>query len=173
MQIGFNEVGRQAIERDPRWRGGDYLTGEEPIDGLAIARMIGHLTFLSAEAFDAKFGRRLQRDERGSEFAVESYLRYQGEKFTTRFDARSLVSLTKAIDAYDRSSFAGSRARYLSVGYTSDWIYPMVQSEEIVSLARGAGCEAEHLAIDLPFGHDAFLLDGELQAEALRAFLDA
>lgn len=171
MQIGFNEVGRQAIERDPRWRGGDYPDGDAPVDGLAIARMIGHLTFLSSEAFDAKFGRKPQREEAGSEFAVESYLRYQGEKFTTRFDARSLVTLTRAIDAYDRPSFAGSRARYLSVGYTSDWIYPMGQSEEIARLARESGCEAEHLPIALPYGHDAFLLDGEIQGAALRRFL--
>ncbi len=171
MQIGFNEVARQAIERDPHWKEGDFAPGEEPIDGLAVARMIGHLTFLSSEAFDAKFGRKPQRDEPASEFAVESYLRYQGERFTTRFDARSLVTLTRAIDAYDRRSFEGSKARYLTVGYTSDWIYPMCQSEEIARLATDAGCEAEHRPVALPYGHDAFLLDGEIQASALLNFL--
>lgn len=171
MQIGFNEVARQAIQRDPRWSNGDYTPGQEPVDGLAIARMIGHLTFLSSEAFDAKFGRKPQRDEEGSEFAVESYLRYQGDKFTARFDARSLVTLTRAIDAYDRRSFVGSKAKYLTVGYTSDWIYPMCQSEEIARLATDAGCEAEHRPVALPYGHDAFLLDGEIQASALLNFL--
>ena len=171
MQIGFNEVARQAIERDPRWNGGDYESGEEPDDGLAVARMLGHLTFLSSEAFESKFARRRQRLTPESEFAVESYLRHQGEKFTRRFDARSLVVLTRAIDAYEALSFAGSRANYLSVGYTSDWIYPQSQAEEIVRLAREAGCEAEYLSVDLLYGHDAFLLDGDIQAEALRRFL--
>ncbi len=171
MQIGFNEVARQAIERDPKWRGGDYEGGEAPDDGLAVARMLGHLTFLSPEAFESKFARRRQRLVPESEFAVESYLRHQGEKFTRRFDARSLVTLTRAIDAYEALSFAGSRAKYLSVGYTSDWIYPQTQAEEIARLARDAGCDAEYLSVDLPYGHDAFLLDGELQAAALRSLL--
>ncbi len=169
MQIGFNEAARQAIMRDPAWRNGDY-GDEPPTGGLAVARMIGHLSFLSREAFDVKFGRRIQDDGTGR-FEVESYLNYQGDKFTHRFDANSLLVLTRAIDDYCAPSLAGSTSRYLFVSFTSDWIYPSYQSEVLLGMALDAGCEAEWHEVDLPFGHDAFLLDGEKQGEIVRQFL--
>lgn len=178
MQIGFNEAARQAVMRDPKWRGGDYPPNDPPVDGLAVARMIGHLSFLSETAFEAKFGRHLQDKDAfdyrlGVEFAVESYLNYQGDKFTKRFDANSLLVLTKAIDYYERRSFEGSRSRYLFTSFTSDWLYPPHQSREMHRMAVAAGCQSEWVDIDLPHGHDAFLLDGEHQGAAVRRFLQA
>lgn len=176
MQIGFNETGRQAIMRDPKWRGGDYPADDPPVQGMAVARMVGHLSYLSEAAFDRKFGRRLQDKEQvdythGHEFAVESYLSYQGEKFTKRFDANSYIVLTRAIDYFDLASLAGSTSEYLFTSFTSDWIYPSHQSATLHSMALAAGCRSQHIEIDVPMGHDAFLLDDVGQAEALRAFL--
>lgn len=177
MQIGFNEAARQAVMRDAHWNGGDYEDGREPVGGLAVARMIGHLSFLSEQAFEAKFGRRRQ-DGRplgyapGIDFEVESYLSYQGEKFTRRFDANSLIVLTKAIDYYDLQTLLGSQAEFLFTSFESDWIYPSHQSEALHRMALEAGRPSRHEIIDLPYGHDAFLLDGEHQARALRQFLD-
>jgi homoserine O-acetyltransferase len=177
MQIGFNEAARQSVMRDPRWNGGDYAAGAGPEGGLSVARMIGHLSFLSEAAFDAKFGRKL-RDKAAfdyhleTEFQVESYLGYQGDKFVRRFDANCLLYLTRAIDYYDLRALAGSRSEYLFVSFTSDWLYPSHQSAELLGLARAAGCPAEHVEIDLPYGHDAFLLDGEHQGAVVRRFLE-
>ncbi len=175
MQIGFNEAARQAVMRDPKWRGGDY-GDDPPVDGLCVARMVGHLTFLSEAAFGTKFGRRYQgKDEPeyrlGVEFEVESYLSHQGEKFARRFDANSLLVLTRAIDYYDLKSLERSESSYLFTSFSSDWIYPSHQSEALLGMAREAGCPARHEAIDLPYGHDAFLLDGEHQGAMLRDFL--
>lgn len=175
MQIGFNEAARQAVMRDPAWKGGNYEP-PGPVSGLTVARMIGHLTFLSEGSFAAKFGRALQdRTELshtlGVDFEIESYLKHQGEKFTTRFDANSLLLLTKAIDYYSRADLHPSQAEYLFVSYTSDWIYPPHQAEQLHELARAAGCRSRHVTIDLPFGHDSFLLDGELQGAALKELL--
>jgi homoserine O-acetyltransferase/O-succinyltransferase len=176
MQIGFNEAGRQAIMRDPRWRGGEYPLEDPPSDGLSVARMIGHLSFLSDAAFTAKFGRRLQGFDKlpfkfGTEFQIESYLSYQGDKFTKRFDANSLLYLTKAIDRYECMSLAGSTTEYLIVSFTSDWIYPTHQSVELERLAREAGCKAVRVEIDVPYGHDAFLLEEAQQGALVREFL--
>jgi homoserine O-acetyltransferase len=176
MQIGFNEAARQAIMRDPKWQGGDYELEDGPEGGLAVARMIGHLSFLCEEAFTAKFGRRLQGKERyeyrtGIEFEVESYLNYQGDKFTKRFDANSLISVTKAIDYFDLKSLEGSTTDYAFVSYTTDWLYPTHQSVALDRLARAAGLKSSHTEIDLPFGHDAFLLDAEHQGRLVRELL--
>lgn len=178
MQIGFNETARQAVMQDPRWMGGDYPDGEQPDGGLSVARMLGHLSFLSDAAFTAKFGRRLQDKERfdytfDTEFQVESYLRYQGAKFTKRFDANSLLYVTRAIDYYDLRSLESSQAEYLFVSFTSDWLYPTYQSEAMHQMALTAGRPTKHVVIDLPYGHDAFLLDGEHQGAHVRAFLAA
>lgn len=177
MQIGFNEVGRQAIRRDPKWLGGDYPLNDPPRHGLSVARMIGHLTFLSPDAFEAKFGRRYQGKSEpsyhfGTEFEVESYLAYQGDKFTTRFDANSQLVLTRAIDYYDCRSLESARCRYGIVGYDSDWIYPLTQSRELRQMAEAAGRDVIYQEISLPYGHDAFLLDGEHQTEVIRQLLD-
>lgn len=176
MQIGFNETARQAVMRDPKWLGGDFPAEDPPRAGLAVARMVGHLSYLSDSAFEAKFARRLQDKEAfdfhaGIEFQVESYLSHQGDKFTHRFDAQSLIVLTRAIDYYSRSSLAGASASFLFTSFTSDWIYPTRHSQDLLQMAQDAGLQAEHFEIDLPFGHDAFLLDGELQGQRVRDFL--
>jgi homoserine O-acetyltransferase len=176
MQIGFNETARQAIMRDPRWLAGEYEEGKGPDGGLAVGRMIGHLSFLSEAAMEAKFGRRFQDKERpdfhlGVDFQVESYLSYQGDKFTKRFDANSLLYLTKAIDYYQLSSFSGCTSDFLFTSFTSDWLYPSHQSATLLEMAREVGLRAEHIVVDLPYGHDAFLLDGEMQGQHVRAFL--
>jgi homoserine O-acetyltransferase len=177
MQIGFNETARQAIIQDPRWNHGDYYGGEEPDGGLSVARMLGHLSFLSDAAFTTKFGRRLQNKQSfeytfGTEFQVESYLNYQGSKFTNRFDANCLLYITRAIDYFDLPSLEGATAEYLFVSFTSDWLYPSYQSEAAHQMALAAGCKSRHEVIDLPFGHDAFLLDGTIQGEFVREFLE-
>lgn len=178
MQIGFNETARQAVMRDPRWNGGRYDPDDPPVAGLAVARMLGHLSYLSEAAFDAKFGRRLQDksafDYRlATEFQVESYLAHQGEKFTRRFDANSLLYLTRALDYYERTELEGSRSEYLFTSFDSDWIYPTHQSRELHAMAVSAGCRSAHHEISLPFGHDAFLLDGEHQGALVRDFMES
>ncbi len=176
MQIGFNEGARQAVMRDVKWRGGDYPLEDPPNDGLSVARMIGHLTFLSEQAFTHKFGRRYQGKDApdyhlGVEFEVESYLNYQGDKFTRRFDPNSLLVLTRAIDYYDLRSLEASQSEYLFTSFSTDWLYPSHQSEHLLGMAKEAGCPARHEIIDLPYGHDAFLLDGEIQGGLVREFL--
>jgi homoserine O-acetyltransferase len=175
MQVGFNEAARQAVMRDAAWQGGNY-GAPGPVNGLAVARMIGHLTFLSEASFEHKFSRRFQGKDRpdytlGVEFEVESYLKHQGEKFTTRFDANSLLVLTRAIDYYDLQSLEGATAEFLFTSFTSDWLYPSHQSARLHEMAVAAGCPSNHVDIDLPWGHDCFLLDGEQQAAALRHLL--
>lgn len=177
MQIGFNETARQAILRDPEWHGGDYDWSNGPANGLAVARMIGHLTFLSESSFERKFSRRFQNKEATgpgleAEFEVESYLNYQGNKFTNRFDAGSLVTLTKAIDHYELNSLRPATAEFVFVSYTSDWIYPSHQSAELHQLAQSEGKKSTHYDFDLAFGHDAFLLDGQKQGGPLRWLLE-
>src|SRR5207249_3152930 len=147
MGIAFNEIGRQAIMSDPNWRGGDYYDGPPPGKGLGIARMVGHVTYLSEMSMEAKFGRRL-RDREGysydfsTEFEVESYLRHQGATFVDRFDANSYLVITKAIDYFDLATafgagsleraFRGVPASFLVISFSSDWLYPPHQSREIV-----------------------------------------
>jgi homoserine O-acetyltransferase/O-succinyltransferase len=176
MQIGFNEAARQAVLRDPKWRGGNYPPDDPPTQGLAVGRMIGHLSYLSEASFERKFARRLQDKAVfdytfGPEFQVESYLSYQGDKFTRRFDPNSLLYLTRAMDYYELSSLAGSESAYLFTSFTSDWLYPSHQSESLHRMALEVGCRSSWLEIDLPFGHDAFLLDGEFQGALVRGFL--
>jgi homoserine O-acetyltransferase len=176
MQIGFNEAARQAVMRDAKWNNGLYDPLDQPDGGLAVARMIGHLSFLSEQAFAAKFGRRLQGKEAleyklDTEFQVESYLNYQGDKFTRRFDANSLLYLTKAIDNYELLTMHGSQSSYLFTSFTTDWLYPPHQSAELHAMALSAGRPSKYVNIDLAYGHDAFLLDGEHQGRLVREFL--
>ncbi|MBL8061043.1 MAG: homoserine O-acetyltransferase [Chthonomonas sp.] len=181
MQIGFNEVARQSIFRDPRWQGGNY-TDQGPTDGLAVARMLGHLTYLSEPAFEAKFGRRLQEGDvkvpdAGATFAkrevfqVENYLAHQGHKFTERFDARTFVVVSNAIDTYDCTALPESDTRFLFTSFTSDLLYPSWQSQTANELALGSGHESTWLDINSPLGHDAFLLDENEQASAVHTLL--
>ena len=178
MQIALNEVGRQAIMRDPAWKNGEYAPDEQPQGGLGVARMIGHISYLSAQSFATKFGRGFQDKSAadwtlGTEFQVESYLDHQAAKFTRRFDANSYLYLTRALDYYDRQSFDGSQSSYLFTSFTSDWLYPSSQSQELLRLAEAAGRSASWHEIDLPHGHDAFLLDGEQQAGLARRFFSS
>ena len=183
--IAFNEVGRQAIMADTNWQGGNYGKSA-PQAGLAIARMVGHITYLSEEQMRAKFGRRLQnRDTFGydfeTEFQVESYLRYQGNKFVQRFDANSYLYITKAIDYFDLASTNGYRSlvealegvqsEFLIVSFSSDWLYPTAESKEIVKALQANGVPTTFLEIPNAYGHDAFLLPNETLAESVSGFL--
>lgn len=178
MQIGFNEVARQAVMRDPKWQNGEYDPSDPPADGLSVARMVGHLTYLSEASFEMKFSRRLQNKERpdatlGIEYEVESYLSHQGDKFPKRFDANSLLYLTRAIDYFNRVEDWKTDTEYLFTSFKSDWIYPSAQSRQLNELAQAAGCKTEWIDIDLPYGHDSFLLDGDLQGAVARSFLNS
>jgi homoserine O-acetyltransferase len=182
--IAFNEVGRQAIMADPDWRRGDYYEKTAPQAGLAIARMVGHITYLSEEQMRAKFGRKLQERESfgydfETEFQVESYLQYQGNKFVQRFDANSYLYITKAIDYFDLTSghcslveaFEGVRAEFLVISFSSDWLYPTAELKEIVKALQANGLPATFLEIPNAYGHDAFLLPSEELAKAVSGFL--
>jgi homoserine O-acetyltransferase len=182
--IAFDEVGRQAIMADPHWNGGDYAADQPPQSGLAIARMIGHITYLSDEQMHAKFGRRLQERESpgydfATEFQVESYLHYQGDSFVRRFDANSYLYITKAIDYFDLANGHRSlvealervRSEFLVVSFTSDWLFPTYQSKEIVRALHANGVPTSFLEIPSSYGHDAFLLPSPDLAEAVAGFL--
>jgi len=182
--IALNEVGRQAIMADPNWRGGDYYGHDPPGAGLAIARMIGHITYLSDKQMHAKFGRRLQDRQRlgfdfKTEFQVESYLRYQGDSFVRRFDANSYLYITKAMDYFDLHGPSGSlldvferiRAEFLVISITSDWLYPTYQSKEIVKALKANGVPTTFMELASDYGHDAFLLPNEHLAGAITGFL--
>lgn len=182
--IAFNEVGRTAILGDPAFAGGDYYGSGQPDHGLAIARMIGHITYLSDTSMREKFGRRL-RDREGhafdfvTEFEVESYLAYQGRKFVERFDANTYLYMTKAMDYFDlsagsadlASALSGVRSRALLWSFSSDWLFPTYQSREIVDALLASGAEVSFAQIESPYGHDAFLLEPEAQGALVVPFL--
>ena len=182
--IALNEVPRQAIYADPNWNEGDYYGKEPPNAGLAVARMIGHITYLSETSMREKFGRRLQEREKygydfATEFEVESYLKYHGNRFTARFDANSFLYITKAIDYFDMSlgrgdlaqAFTDVKAKFLVLSYSSDWLYPPEQSEELVRALLRNGIDASYVEIKSDYGHDAFLLEVERLGELTRDFL--
>ena len=183
--IAFNEVARQAIMTDPNWRGGNYYDGQGPDHGLAVARMIGHVTYLSDESMRSKFGRRLQNRaalsyDFNGDFEVESYLRYQGTKFVARFDANSLLYITKASDYFDLERDEGnllvhdnlSGVRFLVISFTSDWLYPTYQSRAIVAALKKNGSDVSFCEIDSRWGHDAFLMQNEQMDKLISGFLD-
>jgi len=184
QNIAFNEVARQAIITDPDFHGGHYYErGVVPTRGLRIARMIGHITYLSDDAMMEKFGRQLRRAALGfdfdADFEVESYLRYQGDKFSTYFDANTYLRITKALDYYDpaagyggdlSAAFARAQADFLVVSFTSDWRFSPARSREIVRALLDNKRVVSYLEIDAPQGHDAFLLDDPRYFGALRAY---
>jgi homoserine O-acetyltransferase len=186
MLIAFSEVGRQAIYADPNWQEGNYYeNGRRPDAGLAVARMVGHITYLSDQSMQQKFGRRLQdREQFGYEFAtefqIESYLKYKGLSFTQRFDANSYLYITKALDYFDLSvpdglaaAFAGStHVKYLVVSFTSDWLYPSYHSKELVSALTAVGADVTYLDIQSSWGHDAFLLEVDTMTRLIGSFMD-
>lgn len=183
--IAFDAVGRNAIMSDPGWKNGNYYDTEGPERGLAIARMVGHITYLSSASMRRKFGRALRQDTvQGrvfeDEFEVESYLSYQGQSFVERFDANSYLYITKAMDLYDLPQRFGSlqkaisrvRAKFLVVSFTSDWLFPPYQSEEITKALMSVDKEVSYCCIESDYGHDAFLLENENLARLVRGFLD-
>jgi homoserine O-acetyltransferase len=184
QQIAFNEVGRQAIMADPNWNGGDYYGKEPPGRGLAVARMVGHITYMSDHSMREKFGRRLRDKEAFGfdfevDFEVENYLRYRGSQFVGRFDANSYLYISKAMDYFDLTGGGASLAvalqpagaRFLVISFSSDWLYPSYQSQEIVRALRARNCDVAYVELQSSYGHDAFLVDVEEQSSLVRGFL--
>jgi homoserine O-acetyltransferase len=186
--VAWNAIARDAIMRDPAWQGGDYYgTGQRPDAGMGLARMIGHITYLSAPALSDKFGRRLQfaQDIRYTvtepEFEVESYLRHQADSFVRRFDANTYLYTSRALTYFDLARQYGSgsltralegvSARALLIAFSSDWLYPPSGSQELEAALRAVGKRVELHVIDAPYGHDCFLLEEARQTPIIRHFL--
>ncbi|UCD65583.1 MAG: homoserine O-acetyltransferase [Deltaproteobacteria bacterium] len=187
LAIAFNEVARQAIMADPNWSQGKYYGSTKPNLGLALARMVGHVTYLSDEAMRRKFGRRLQNKidfsfNFDADFQVESYLRYQGQKFVDRFDANSFLYITKASDYFDlrrqhgngseAEAFASAKAKFLVISFTSDWLYPTYQSKAMVKAMKKNSLDVSFCEIEAEWGHDAFLLPNERLSSLIKGFLE-
>jgi len=181
QQIAFHEVGRQAIMADPLWKDGHYYGGHAPAKGLAVARMIGHITYMSEISMAEKFRRRPEEEKLhkfsvGSE--VEDYLTNRGNHFVKRFDANSYLYITRAIDSFDASkgrdlheAFKQTKAKVLVLAFKSDWLYPASQSKEIVKACKWAGIDATYCEIDSTYGHDAFLLEVDEETHLVKHFL--
>jgi homoserine O-acetyltransferase len=186
QNIAFNEVARQAIMTDPDFHGGDYYAHDTlPRRGLRIARMIGHITYLSDDAMMEKFGRVLRGGDFSFhldvDFEIESYLRYQGEKFAEYFDANTYLRITRALDYFDPAkkhagdltkAFAPAKAKFLVVSFTSDWRFSPARAREIVRALLENKLSATYAEIDAPHGHDAFLLDDANYLDLVRAYFD-
>ncbi|MHB0920581.1 MAG: homoserine O-succinyltransferase MetX [Thiomonas delicata] len=186
QNIAFNEVARRAIITDPEFHGGDYYAhGVVPRQGLSVARMIGHITYLSDDAMARKFGRSLRNGGLSYgydvEFQIESYLRYQGEKFSGYFDANTYLLLTRALDYFDpaaehggdlTAALAPARARFLLASFTTDWRFSPERSRELVRALLANRREVSYAEIDSPHGHDAFLMDEPHYHDMVRAYFD-
>lgn len=200
--IAFNAVGRRAISADPNFQNGDYYVQHEktygengsirygdggPRYGLALARMLAHITYLSEMSIEKKFGRRLQHSDqlaydlqRETEFQIESYLHHQGSRFIERFDANSYLYLTRAMDYFDLAArygslelaFARAEARFLITSYNTDWLFPSTQSEELVTALLRANRDTTYLELESVYGHDSFLIEVDQLAELLVPFLE-
>ena len=187
QNIAFHEVGRQAIMSDPIWKNGKYFENNEvPERGLSVARMIAHITYLSEDAMHRKFGRKLQSRDIISfgfdaDFQVESYLRYQGKSFVERFDANSYLYLTRAMDYFDHdetfrkniefSHNPNNHLKYLIVSFTSDWLFPTIESKMIVNQLNSLSRKVSFLEIDTDKGHDSFLLEEPQLDDVIKGFL--
>jgi homoserine O-acetyltransferase len=182
QQIAFNEVGRQAIMADPNWNEGNYYGKELPAKGLSVARMIGHITYMSDLSMSEKFGRRFRNGHSGfsfdPDFEVEGYLQYRGDNFIKRFDPNSYLYITKAIDYFDLANgkglqevLRGVKARFLMIAFKSDWLYPAYQSQETARACKRAGVKAIYAELNSTWGHDAFLIEVEEQAHLIKHFL--
>ena len=183
MQIAFNEVGRQAILTDPNWNGGNYYDNPKPPEhGLAVARMIGHITYLSEFSMKTKFGRKLQREAKHEEifplYSVESYLHYQGESFVRRFDPNTYLFITKAIDMFDfledrphNEVLRNIRSRFLVVSFESDWLYPPSQSRELVKALKRSNATVTYCNLGTQYGHDSFLIHNPEFSRIVKNFL--
>ncbi len=183
QQIALHEVARQAIMADPDWQNGDYYGKSVPARGLAVSRMIGHITYMSDKSMDEKFGRKLIAKERlgydfSHDFEVESYLKYRGDSFVQRFDANSYLYLSKALDYFDLAAdgkltdaFAPAKAHFLIISFTSDWLYPSYQSKEMVRALKANDLDVSDIEINSSYGHDAFLVEVEGQSKLVVHFL--
>jgi len=188
--VAWNAIARDSIMRDPAWQGGHYYgTGRKPDGGMGVARMVGHITYLSAPAVDDKFGRRLQfaDDIRYTitepEFEVENYLRHQAGSFVKRFDANTYLYTSRALTYFDLArqygggllarALGGVAARTLLIAFSSDWLYPPAASAEIEQALRMMGKPVEFHVIEAPYGHDCFLLEESRQTPIIRRFLGA
>ncbi len=184
QSIALNELARQAIYADANWDRGSYYGRIPPHAGLALARMVGHVTYLSEASMKAKFGRRLRYREDyrfgfAPEFQIETYLQHQGHRFTERFDANSLLYVTKAIDYFDLTygrkslaeAFRGVASRFLVVSFSSDWLYPPAQSQELVRALLQNDVDASYVEVQSDYGHDAFLLEIERLTGLTQDFL--
>jgi len=185
QSIAFNAVGRHAIMADPNWRNGDYYGKSIPSRGLGIARMIGHITYLSEKSMHQKFGRDLQ-DKSSldydfvAEFKVESYLNYRGDEFVKRFDANSYLYITKAMDYFDlsqpsgdlRRTLSAAKAAFLVISVSSDWLFPPYMSREIVSALRRNNLDVSYAELQSDYGHDAFLLEVDAMTRLIQSFLE-
>jgi homoserine O-acetyltransferase len=186
--VAWNAIARSAITADPDWQNGHYHgTGRAPRAGMGVARMVGHITYLSALSLNDKFGRRLQTGDdirytlTEPEFEVESYLRYQAEAFVKRFDANTYLYTSRALSYFDLArQYGGGRladavrnmsARTLLIAFSSDWLYPPSGSEELATALRAAGKDVELQVIDAPYGHDCFLLEEARQTPMIQRFL--
>lgn len=183
QQIAFSEVGRQAVMADPAWNKGNYYDGaEKPEKGLAVARMIGHITYMSDKSMEEKFSRRLKEQDYSfdftADFEVEGYLRYRGDSFVKRFDANSYLYITKAMDYFDLSGdklfpkSGKADVRFLVIAFKSDWLYPAYQAQEIVRRLKIHGLEATYCEVSSTYGHDAFLLEVDEETHLIKHFLD-
>ena len=181
MAIALNAVSRACVETDPQWRGGHYQTGEGPDSGLAIGRMISHISYLSSAAFDQKFGRAKVDGAKNNDpvyWQVESYLKHQGDSFVKRFDANSWLRITRAVDRFDLTSRAASGqlfkkngADVLAIGFSSDWLYPTSELRMVVAAATAVGVNAAYLEVVTDAGHDGFLIPDTGLSVRLHAFL--
>jgi homoserine O-acetyltransferase/O-succinyltransferase len=187
QNIAFHELGRQAIMADPNWADGAYYGGDaKPDNGLAVARMAAHITYLSEEGLTEKFGRRLQdRDSKSfgfeADFQVESYLRYQGSGFTQRFDANSYLYITRAMDYFDLAeehggkladAFAGTTARFCLVSFDTDWLYPTAESRHVVHALNATSAKVSFVELSASAGHDSFLLPHDQLDRVVQGFVE-
>lgn len=185
QQIAFNEVARQSIMVDPEWKHGDYYHSIGPALGLGVARMVGHITYMSERSMERKFGRRLQGREKfgfdfTADFAIESYLQHQGQQFVERFDANSLLYLSKALDYFDladgfsslTAAFENVTATFLLIAFSSDWLYPPSNLKEVARAIRRSNKDATYYEVKSDYGHDAFLLEFDKQRPLISSFLE-
>lgn len=182
--IAFNDTGRQAILRDPLWNKGNYNLDQQPAHGLLVARMMAHITYLSDAGMEARFGRKRRFSDEGREhfdveFEVESYLRYQGESFASRFDANTYLYLTKALDRFDlhgpnslEDTLSPVKSSGLIIGFTSDWLYTPQDNQEVVQALLRLGKDATYAELEVDFGHDSFLVHSAELYALMKSFLD-
>jgi homoserine O-acetyltransferase/O-succinyltransferase len=183
QQIALHEVARQAIMADPNWSNGDYYGKELPAQGMAVSRMIGHITYMSEKSMEEKFGRKLQGKEKVGydfthDFEVESYLKYRGASFVQRFDANSYLYLSKALDYFDLAEvqdlqkvFKGLKNKFLIITFTSDWLYPSYQSKDMVKALKANDIDVSFIEIETNYGHDSFLVEIDGQSKLVKHFL--